>query len=108
MFEPSLACFQRGLWSDRHGITERDPTLAFSIASIDPGDLPQDRPVPEYHPQILACRRCGAEVQCPGTSEQARPVCGSVVGLAEDGIQEGPQAEADDEAVTCRPGQPWL
>ncbi|CUX66644.1 hypothetical protein AGR4C_pa70062 [Agrobacterium tumefaciens str. Kerr 14] len=71
MFEPSLACFQRGLWSDRHGITERDPALAFPRAFIDPGDLPQDRPFPEYHPQIPACRRRGAEVQRPGAAEQA-------------------------------------
>lgn len=38
MFEPSLACFQRGQWSDRHAVIKRDPTLAFSRASIDPGD----------------------------------------------------------------------
>ncbi len=46
MFQPSLACFQRGLWSDRHGVIERDPTLAFSRATIDTGDLPQDRLIP--------------------------------------------------------------
>lgn len=28
MFEPCPACFQRGLRSDRHGVIERDPTLA--------------------------------------------------------------------------------
>ena len=39
MFEPYPACFQRGLWSDRHGVIERDPTLAFSRTFIDPGDL---------------------------------------------------------------------
>jgi hypothetical protein len=31
--------FSGGLWSDRHGATERDATLAFSRASIDPGDM---------------------------------------------------------------------
>jgi hypothetical protein len=30
--------FQRGLRSDRHGVTERDPTLAFSRPHFDPGD----------------------------------------------------------------------
>ncbi|AXA41368.1 hypothetical protein GGE56_007510 [Rhizobium leguminosarum] len=49
--------FQRGLWSDRHGFTERNPTLAFSRASTDPGDMPQDGPIPEYHPQIPAYLR---------------------------------------------------
>ena len=75
MFQPSLACFQRGLWSDRHGVIERDPTLAFSRPFIDPGDLPQDRLIPEYHSQIPAPGRCGAEVQGPGAAEQARSFC---------------------------------
>ncbi len=66
MFQPSLACFQRGLWSDRHGVTLRNPTLAFSRASIDPVDLPQDRLIQEYHPQISAGRRRGAEIQRAG------------------------------------------
>src|SRR6478752_866091 len=78
MFQPSLACFQRGLWSDRHGVTKRDPALAFSRASIDPGDLPQNRLVPEYHPQIPAPERRGTEVQGSGEAEQTRSVCGSL------------------------------
>lgn len=40
-----------------HGFTERNPTLAFSRASTDPGDMPQDGPIPEYHPQIPAYLR---------------------------------------------------
>ena len=66
MFEPCPWLLQRGLWSDRHGVIERDPTLAFSRASIDPGDLPQDRLISEYHPQISTRRRRGAEVQRAG------------------------------------------
>jgi hypothetical protein len=50
MFEPPLRFFQRGLWSDRHGVIERDPTLAFSRAFTDPGDFAQDQPVPKHHP----------------------------------------------------------
>lgn len=62
--------FSAELWSDRHGVTERNPTLAFSIASIDPGDLPQDRLIPEYHPQISVRRRRKAEVQRAGEAEK--------------------------------------
>ena len=47
MCDPCPSWFERGLWSDRHGIVEHCPTLAFSRASIDPRDLPRDRPVPE-------------------------------------------------------------
>ena len=54
MCDPCPARFERGLWSDRHGIIERYPTLAFPRAFIDPGDLPQERPVPEHHPQVSA------------------------------------------------------
>ncbi len=65
--------FSAGLWSDRHGVTERNPTLAFSRAHIDPGDLPQDRPIPEYHPQIPAPERCGTEVQSPERPSKLDP-----------------------------------
>jgi hypothetical protein len=44
--------FSGGLWSDRHGVTERNPALEFSRASIDPGDFPQDRLIPGCHSQI--------------------------------------------------------
>jgi hypothetical protein len=55
MFEASPAFFfSRGLWSDRHGVTERYPTLAFSREVIDPGDFAPDRPVPEHDPQVSA------------------------------------------------------
>jgi hypothetical protein len=57
-----------GLWSDRHGVTERNPTLAFSRASIDPGDLPQDRPVPKH----------GRQIPAPGWRRIARPHSQSV------------------------------
>lgn len=63
MFEPCPACFQRGLRSDRHGVIERDPTLAFSRTFIDPGDWSQDWSVPEYRAQISALGECGASVQ---------------------------------------------
>lgn len=46
MFQPFPASFQGAFWSDRHGATERDLTLAFSRSSIDPDDLPQDRLIP--------------------------------------------------------------
>ena len=61
----------RGLWSDRHGIIERNPTLAFSRPFIDPGDLPQDGLIPEYYPQISAIERRGAIISGSGAAEQA-------------------------------------
>lgn len=72
MFELYPGCLQWGLWSDRHGITEHDPMLAFSRTPIDPGDLPQERPVPEYDPQIPSFRRRGAAVQGPGLVIEGR------------------------------------
>src|SRR5690606_10530148 len=108
MFEPYPACFQRGLWSDRHGVIERDPTLASARTFIDPGDLPQERIVPEHHPQIPAVGQCGAEVQDSGAAEQARSFCRPVVSLAEDGGEQTSQAEAHGEAIARRPAEPGL
>ena len=39
MFELLPAGFSVGIWSDRHGVIERHPTLGFSGSAFDPGDI---------------------------------------------------------------------
>jgi hypothetical protein len=48
MFELLPGRLQRRLWSDRHGTLERYPTLGFSGAGFDPGDIAAHRIIPEH------------------------------------------------------------
>ena len=42
MFELLPAGFSVGIWSDRHGVIERHPTLGVSGSAFDPGDIASD------------------------------------------------------------------
>src|SRR5690606_13304399 len=105
---PPLLDERRGFWSDRHGVTERYPTLASSGRAFDPGDCAAHGLVAEHDPQIPAIRRGGTPFPGAGTAEQARCLCPAAVGLAEDGSKQAAQAEAHDQAVARRPDEPRL
>ena len=50
MFEPFPRGFGGGRRSDRHGVTERHPTLALPGRFLDPRDIPTHRSVEEHGP----------------------------------------------------------
>lgn len=68
---PPLLVDRRGHWSDRHGVTERYPTLASAGWTFDPGDCAAHGAVAEHDPQIPAIRRGGAPLPGAGAAEQA-------------------------------------
>lgn len=85
MFDLVPAVFRWSHGSDKHGVTERDPTLGTSKPSFATGDCRKDGFVAEYHPQILAR---GSRVTClqgAGEAQQVGRVCGETVCLDEAG-----------------------
>jgi hypothetical protein len=83
MFELLPAGFSGGIWSDRHGVIERHPTLGVSGSAFDPGDIAAHGIVAEYDPQISARGLGGAKVQGSGPTKQVGRLRRQVVGLAE-------------------------
>ena len=73
MFEPAPAGISGGVWSDRHGIVGRHPTLGVPGGDLDPGDIAAHRAVAEHDPQIPPIGRGGTEVQSSRAAEQAGP-----------------------------------
>ena len=63
MFEPYPLGLAGGRRSDRHGVIERHPALAFSRPFLDPRDIAAHRSVAEHGAQIPALGQRGAEVQ---------------------------------------------
>ncbi len=100
MFQPSLACFQRGLWSDRHGVTERNSTLAFSRASIVPGDLPQDGLSRNTIRKYLRAGGVEPKFNVPERPSKLDPFADRLSAWLKTESKIGPQAEADYEAAT--------
>ena len=74
----------RGIRSDRHGVIECDPALAFSGKYADPGDRAAHGLVAQHDPQVSASRHGGAEVQGSRAAEQAGSVRGEAVWVVED------------------------
>src|ERR1700724_1626652 len=54
MFEPFPLGLGGGRRSDRHGVTERHPTLALPRPFLDPRDIAAHGAVEEHRPQIPA------------------------------------------------------
>ena len=77
MFEPAPAGISGGVWSDRHGIVGRHPTLGPSGGHSDPGDLASHRAVAEHDPQISSFGRGGAEVQGSRAVQWSGPLRGA-------------------------------
>jgi hypothetical protein len=74
MFEPRPLGLRRGHWSDRHGVIERDPTLALSGPLLDPGDIAAYGAVEKHGPQVPALGQRRAEVRHSRPAEQAGPL----------------------------------
>ena len=82
MFEPLPTDCLEVTWSDRYGIIERDPAVAFPRGDADPRDRATHGIVAQHDPQVSVQRGGGTEVQNPCEAEQAGCVCGEAVWLA--------------------------
>src|ERR1700728_3165117 len=108
MLEPRPLGLRRGHWSDRHGVIERDPTLALPGPLLDPGDIAAYGAVEKHGPQIPALGQRRAEVQHSRPPEQVRPLRRQAVAYATAGSGGGAQAETDGQAIARRSGRPRL
>src|SRR5277367_6386006 len=108
MFQPRPLGLRGGHWSDRHGVIERDPTLALPGALLDPGNIAAYGAVEKHGPQIPALGQRRAEVQHSRPPEQVGPLRRQAVADAAAGSGEVAQAEADGQAIARRSGRPRL
>src|ERR1700733_13412543 len=108
MFEPFPLGLGGGRRSDRHGVTERHPSLALPRPFLDPRDIAAHWVVEEHGPQIPALGHRGTEVQHPRSPEQAGPIRRQAIADAAAGSGEVAKAEADDQAIARRSGRPRL
>src|SRR5580704_3173977 len=99
MFESRPLGLGRGHRSDRHGVIERDPTLALSRSFLDPRDISTHWAVEEHGPQISALGQRRTEVCRPRSAEQAGPIRRQAVAYAAAEGGEVAQAKADDQAI---------
>src|SRR5271166_2921528 len=74
MFKPRPLGLRGGHWSDRHGVIERDPTLALSGPLLDPGDIAAHGAVEKHGAQTPALGQRRAEVQHSRPPEQVGPL----------------------------------